>query len=147
MIFKIVADNDLVLASGHYPYRETSVVFEAAIKHGVKRLEVVHPAHIHSKTTIAEMKVYASEGVKLMLSGLGTLCFPLHESGPVYAARMIQEVGADHFVYGSDFGQIHNPPHIIGDRWMIQMLLAYGVSKEDITKIFKTNPAKHLGLD
>ena len=141
------AVNDLILASGHYPYKETSVVFEEAIKLGVKHLEVVHPAHIHSKTTIAEMKQYAQEGVKLMLSGLGTLAFPLHESGPYYAARMIHEVGADHFVYGSDFGQIHNPRHIIGNRWMIQILLAYGVSKEDIAKIFKTNPAKHLGLE
>ena len=60
---------------------------------------------------------------------------------------MIQEVGADHFVYCSDFGQIHNPPHIVGHRWMIQMLLAYGVSKEEITKIFKTNPARHIGLE
>lgn len=146
-IFRICADNNLILASGHYPYKETSVVFEEAIKMGVKNLEVVHPAHIHSKTTIEQMKQYAKENVKLMLSGLGTLCFPLHETGPVYAAQMISEVGADHFVYGSDFGQIHNPPHIIGNRWMIQILLAYGVTKEEITKIFKTNPAKHLGLE
>lgn len=146
-IFRIIADNDLILASGHYPYKETAVVFEEAKKMGVKNLEAVHPAHIHSKTTIAQMKDYAMEGVYLMLSGLGTLAFPLHESGPYYAARMIHEVGADHFVYGSDFGQIHNPKHIIGNRWMIQVLLAYGVSKEDVAKIFKTNPAKHLGLE
>lgn len=146
-ICRICADNDLILASGHYPYAETSTVFAKAKELGVKKLEVVHPAHIHSKTTIAQMKQYAQEGVKLMLSGLGTLCFPLHESGPVYAARMIQEVGADHFVYGSDFGQLHNPPHVVGNRWMIQMLLAYGVSKDAIVKIFKTNPAKHLCLE
>lgn len=146
-IFQIIAENDLILASGHYPYKETSVVFEEAKKYGVKHMEAVHPAHIHSKTTISQMKQYAQEGIKLMLSGLGTLAFPLHESGPYYAARMIHEVGADHFVYGSDFGQIHNPRHIIGNRWMIQILLAYGVSREDITKIFKTNPAKHLGLE
>ena len=146
-IFRIAADHDLIIASGHYPYAETAVVFEEALKIGVKRLEVVHPAHIHSKTTIAQMKEYAKEGVKLMLSGLGTLCFPLHETGPIYAAQMIEEVGADHFVYGSDFGQIHNPTHIIGTRWMIQMMLAYGVTKEDLVKIFKTNPARHLGLE
>ena len=146
-IFRIVADNDLVLASGHYPYAETSIVFEEAIRCGVKHLEVVHPAHIHSKTTIAQMKEYAREGVKMMLSGLGTLTFPLHESSPYYAAKMIHEVGADHFVYGSDFGQIHNPRHIVGNRWMIQILLAYGVTRGEITKIFKTNPARHLGLE
>lgn len=146
-ILKIIAANDLILASGHYPYEETSILFEEAKRYGVKRMEIVHPAHIHSKTTIAQMKEAASEGVKLMLSGLGTLCFPLHESGPVYAARMIKEVGAEHFVYGSDFGQIHNPPHIVGTKWMIQILLAYGVTKEEITKIFKINPLVHLGLD
>lgn len=146
-IFRICADNDLILASGHYPYKETSVVFEEARKMGVKRLEIVHPAHIHSKTTICQMKQYAKENIKLMLSGLGTLCFPLHETGPVYAAQMIQEVGADNFVYGSDFGQIQNPPHIIGTRWMIQTLLSFGITKEEIIKIFHTNPAKHLGLE
>ena len=145
-ILRIVADNDLIIASGHYPYAETSVVFEEAKRLGVNRMEAVHPAHIHSKTTIEQMKTYAKEGVNMMLSGLGTLCFPLHETGPVYAAQMISEVGADHFVFGSDFGQIHNPSHIVGMRWMIQMMLTYGVSKNDLTKIFKVNPAKHLGL-
>lgn len=40
-----------------------------------------------------------------------------------------------------------NPKHIVGNRWMIQILLAYGVTREEITKIFKTNPARHLGLE
>ena len=40
-----------------------------------------------------------------------------------------------------------NPKHIVGNRWMIQILLAYGVTREEITKIFKTNPAQHLGLE
>ena len=145
-ILRIAADNNLVVASGHYPYAETSIVFEEAKKLGVKHLEAVHPVHIHSKTTIAQMKDYAKEGVKMMLSGLGTLCFPIHETGPIYAAHMIEEVGADHFVFGSDFGQLHNPPHVIGMRWMLQMMLAYGVSKEALEKIFKINPRKHLDI-
>jgi predicted TIM-barrel fold metal-dependent hydrolase len=110
-------------------------------------MEIIHPAHIHSKTLIAEMKEAASEGIKLMLSGLGTTAFPLHETGPVYAVRMIKEVGADHFVYGSDFGQIHNPSHLIGTEWTIKLLFAYGATKEELKKVFQTNPAKHLGLE
>jgi hypothetical protein len=145
-ILKIIADNDLILATGHYPYADSAILFEEAKRVGVNRMEFVHPAHIHSKCTIAQMKEAATEGVKLMLSGLGTLCFPIHENGPVYAARMISEIGAEHFVYGSDFGQIHNPPHIVGTRWMIQMLMAYGVTKDEITQIFKINPAIHLDL-
>ncbi|BAS28230.1 hypothetical protein LIP_2389 [Limnochorda pilosa] len=146
-ILRICADNDLILASGHYPYEETKAVMEEAKRLGVRRLEVIHPAHIHSKHSLDQMKEVAREGVKLMLSGLGALAFPLHESGPVYAARIVQEVGADNLVYGSDFGQIHNPPHVAANRWMIQMLLAYGVSKEDVRKVFQTTPARHLGLE
>jgi imidazolonepropionase-like amidohydrolase len=49
-------------------------------------------------------------------------------------------------VWGSDSGQIQNPTHIEGMRWMIRVLLAYGITKEEVTNIFKTNPAKHLGI-
>jgi hypothetical protein len=145
-ILKIAADNDLVIASGHYPHKETRVLAEEAFTLGVKRVEVIHPAHIHSKNSMEEMKALAKMGAKLMLSGLGTSCFPLHESGPVYAVRMIKEIGPENVVYGSDYGQVHNLPHVQGTRWMIKMLLAYGATKEEITQVFKTTPEKHLGL-
>lgn len=146
-ILKIAADRDLIIASGHYPYEDTLVLMEEAKKMGVKRMELVHPAHIHSKLTIKQMKEFAAEGVKVMLSGLGMTAYPLHETGPVYAARIVNEVGADNVVFGSDYGQIHNPPHIVAVRWVIQLLLAYGISKEEVKKVMQITPAKHLGLN
>ena len=146
-ICKLCADHDLVLATGHYPYRENAVVVEQARKAGVRRIEIIHPAHIHSKHTIAQMKTLAREGAMLMLSGLGHLVFPLHESGPVYAARMIKEIGADHLVYGSDFGQLQNFSHVLAARWFIKVLLAYGATRQEIVKIFKINTARHIGLE
>lgn len=145
-ICKICADNDLVMATGHYPYRENAVVVEEAKKARVRRIEIIHPAHIHSKHTIDQMKMLAREGAMLMLSGLGHLVFPLHETGPVYAIRMIKEVGADHLVYGSDFGQLQNFSHVLAANWFIKVLLAYGATQEEITKIFKINTARHLSL-
>lgn len=146
-ILKIAADNDLIVASGHYPHKETKVLAEEAFAQGVKRVEIIHPAHIHSKNSMEEMKLLAGMGAKLMLSGLGTTCFPMHESGPVYAVRMIKEIGADNIVYGSDYGQIHNLSHVHGTEWMIRLLLAYGATKEEVGKVFKETPAKHLGLE
>jgi len=145
-VLKIAADNDLIVASGHYSYSDTKAMFEEAKRVGVKRMEIIHPAHIHSKTLISEMKEAASEGVKLMISGLGTTAFPLHETGRVYAVRIIKEVGADNLIYGSDYGQIHNMSHLVGTEWTIKLLLAYGATKEEIKKIMQTTPAKHLGL-
>jgi hypothetical protein len=135
-VLKVAADHDLIVA-----------MLEEAKRVGVQRLEIIHPAHIHCKMTIDQMKEAAAEGVKLMLSGLGTTTFPIHETGPVYAVRMLKEVGANHFVYGSDYGQIHNPPHVVGTRWLIKLLLSYGTTQEEVKKVFKDNPSQHLGLD
>ena len=59
---------------------------------------------------------------------------------------MIKEVGARHFVYGSDYGQVHNPSHVVGTRWLIKLLLAYGATTEEVQQIFQISPAEHLGL-
>jgi hypothetical protein len=146
-ILRIAADNDLIIGSGHYPYVDTAALFDEAIRLGVKGMEVIHPAHMHSKHTIAQMKEQAARGAKLMLSGLGTMAFPLHESGPLYAARVVKEVGPENVVYGSDLGQLQNFPHSDGARWMVKMLLAYGCTKEELYKVFQVTPARHLGLD
>jgi len=93
------------------------------------------------------MKEEAKRGAKLMLSGLGTMAFPLHESGPLYAARIVKEVGPENLLYGSDFGQLQNFPHIIANRWMVKLLLAYGCTKEEIRTVFCETGAKLLGLE
>lgn len=146
-ILRIVAQNDLVLASGHYPFEDTYKLFQEARQLGVERMEVIHPAHIHSKHSIEQMQQEAELGVKLMLSGLGTEAFPLHEAGPLYAARIVKEVGAEHLVYGSDFGQLQNFPHIVGNRWMIKLLFAFGCTKEELYQLFQVTPSKHLGIE
>ena len=146
-ILRIIAANDLVLASGHYPYADTVLLVEEARRLGVERIEIIHPAHIHSKHTIADMKEEAKRGAKLMLSGLGAMAFPLHESGPLYAARIVKEVGPENLVYGSDFGQLQNFPHVVANRWMVKLLLAYGCTKEEIRTVFQVTPAKLFGLE
>ena len=145
-ILRIIADNDLVLACGHYPYEDAAALVEEARRLGVTRIELVHPAHIHSKHTIAQMKEQAERGAKLMLSGLGAMAFPLHESGPLYAAQIVKEVGAENLVYGSDIGQLQNPPHVVMNRWMVKLLFAYGCTKEELITVFQETGRQHLGI-
>jgi imidazolonepropionase-like amidohydrolase len=144
-ILHIIADNDLILASGHYAYKETAILMEEAKKIGVKRMEVIHPTLIVSKHTIAEMRELANEGVKIGLMAVtaGTVRFL---EGIRWLFRVVKEL-SDHMIWGSDSGQIQNPTHIEMQRWTIRVLLANGITKEEITNIFKINPAKHLGID
>jgi hypothetical protein len=145
-ILRIIADNDLVLACGHYPYEDAAALVEEARRLGVTRIELVHPAHIHSKHTIAQMKEQAERGAKLMLSGLGAMAFPLHESGPLYAAQIVKEVGATNLIYGSDIGQLQNPPHVVMNRWMVKLLFAYGCTKEELQTVFQASGRELLGI-
>ena len=144
-IFHIISDNDLVLASGHYPYRETSIIMEEAKKLGVKRMEIVHPCIIHSKHTIEEMKTMGKEGVKIGLQGIASVNLRYVE-GIRWYFKVIKELH-EYMVYSSDCGQIQNPTHIEGTKWFIRVLLSYGITKEEIIKIFKINPAEHLGIN
>jgi hypothetical protein len=146
-ICHIAADNNLTIGSGHYPAEDTRALMEYAASVGVKHLEVIHPTHIHSKHTMQDMQEAASIGCKLMLMGLGTVCFPIHETGPLYSVRMIKELGPENLVYGSDLGQIHNPPHEIITRWVVQVLMSFGATKEELLTVFQKSPAQHLELD
>lgn len=145
-ILRIIADNDLILASGHYAFRETAPLMEEAKRVKVRRMEVIHPTLMHSKNTISQMKTLANEGVKIGVMGIASVNVRFVE-GIRYLFKIVKEVGADHMIWGSDSGQIQNPPHIEGMRWFIKVLLAYGITKEEVEKIIKRNPAKHLGLD
>ena len=144
-ILRIIADNDLILASGHYPYSETASLIEEAKKLGVQRIELVHPTLMYSKYTLAEMKVLANEGVKINLTGIASVYVRFIE-GFRWLLKFVKELG-DHLVFGSDSGQIYNPTPIEGMRWLMRVLLAYGMTNEEVTKIFKTNPAELLGIN
>jgi hypothetical protein len=146
-VLKVIAENDLILGTGHYPYEDSAILIDEARELGCRRFEIIHPAHIHSKHTIVQMQEMAERGAKLMLSGLGAMAFPLHESGPLYAARIVKEVGPENIVYGSDLGQFQNMPHMVANRWMVKLLLAYGCSKEELRTVFQVTPAEHLGLE
>lgn len=143
-MLRIIADNDLVLACGHYPFEEEAILFEEAKKLGVMRMEAVHPNLIHSKHTIANMKTLASEGVAIGLMGVASVNTRFIEGFRWYM-RCVKEL-SDHLVLGTDSGQVQNLNHIDGLRWLAKVLISYGATPEEVTKIFKTNPARLIGL-
>ena len=145
-ILAIIADHDLVLATGHYGYEDSAALIEEARARGVTRIELVHPTVVHSgRHSIEQLREQVARGARVMLLGKGLLTFPLYNP-PFFTARMIKEIGAEHFVFGSDFGQIQHLPHVVANRWAIKVLLANGVTHEEVRTIFQDAPAEHLGL-
>lgn len=126
-ILKIVADNDLVLATGHYPHEpDKRVLVEEAIQAGVRRIENQHAGMpLHCKSSTEQIKEFSKLGVKHGITALVPLVYNPPE-GYDYLVRLVSEVGPDHFVFGTDFGQVQNPAHLVGVRWFVKYMLAYG---------------------
>ena len=60
----MIADADIVLATGHLSKRETNMLLDEAVGQGVKRILINHPEHL-LYASIDEMKDYAKSGFYL----------------------------------------------------------------------------------
>lgn len=147
-IFKIVAQNDLVLETGHSSPEESLIIIHAAKQAGVKKIVVTHAMLLGA--TIDQMKQMAAMGAVIEccwqpggLSGEKGLNSAVSMTA---FARAIRAVGAEHFIIDSDLGQKANPPHTDGMRAFIASLISNGLSADEINLIARQNPAKLLGL-
>ena len=61
-------------------------------------------------------------------------------------AEAIKQVGAQHFVMGTDLGQTGNPGHVDGMKAMVGGLKANGLADQQIKMVARDNAAAMLGL-
>ena len=141
-VFSLIGAHDLVLATGHVMPDEVLAMLPAAKAQGVRHILVTHPFHQHA--TIEQMHQLGAAGAVMELDW-----FAVHRGSYEIGdyVQAIREVGAEHFVITSDFGQRGNPTHVEGLRAFIAALLAEGVTGEEVDVMARHNPARLLGLD
>lgn len=154
-VLKIIARENLVLATGHVHAEEVVAVARRAKELGVKNILVTHGLTNIPGLTMAQAKEVAA------LGGMIEICYLQFMTGPnaQYAwmkhweqvgtdkvVQAVREIGADHLVLSTDLGQqgMMTPPD--GVENAVQALRAAGISQADIDKMMKTNPARLLGL-
>jgi hypothetical protein len=138
-IFEIIAKHDLVLSLCHHSSRERFVMIDAAKEVGVKRIEIVHAFYCITKMTIDQMKMAAEKGVYI-----GHYCHTFHPPDFSWdeTLRAIKEVGADHFVLGTDLGTWKLPPPLTSYRTFVGTLLEKGVPEAEVEKMTRVNPER-----
>jgi microsomal dipeptidase-like Zn-dependent dipeptidase len=62
-------------------------------------------------------------------------------------AEMIQAVGSQRYVLGTDLGQFNNPYPVEGYRSFVAALLLNGLSEEDLLTVALRNAVRVLRLD
>jgi microsomal dipeptidase-like Zn-dependent dipeptidase len=147
-IFRIVAENDIILDLDHISTKERFIITEEAQKHGVKKILLTHPQWNVNRMSPDQMAEISKMGAYIGLFLYSA--FP-HFNNPVCdrteVLEIIEKVGPDRCVLATDFGSMLNPPPVEGMKLYIRLLLAMGVSDKDIRKMLVTNPSRLLGIE
>jgi hypothetical protein len=145
-VLKMAAEKKVGIGWGHTDFQELLPLAKKAKEFGVRSV-LDHPLLELNKLSMDEMKTLAGLGVYV-----GAYCQPMIPSlyapvvDPMETIRVIREIGADRCIIGSDFGQVLHIDTIPGIRVFIRALLGFGIKREEIHTMFKSNPERLLYL-
>ncbi len=155
-VLKIVARENLVLATGHIHAEEVIAVVRRARELGVKNILVTHALTNIPGLTMEQAKQVAQMGAYIEYCYLQSMTGPDAQHAWMKhwtkvslkdLARVVQEIGAKSLVLSTDLGQHANMTHPDGMEDMIAGLLKEGVPQADVDLMVKRNPARLLGLE
>lgn len=154
-VLKIIARENLILATGHIHPEEVIAVVKRGRELGVKNMLVTHGLTNIPGLSTAQAKQVTEMGAKI------EICYLQFMTGKEAqyqwmthwdrvdakaVAQAVKDLGADNIVLSTDLGQqgMMTPPDGIENQ--IAAVRAAGVSQADIDKMMKRNPAQLLGL-
>ncbi len=139
-ILNIIAENDLVLATGHLKPDEIFLLLDYAKSLKIKKVIVNHPLTGVVGASIDEQKEMSTHAY---LEHCFVACMEKHDNlDPKIMAGAIKEVGPERCIMATDFGQAHNPAPVEGMKMFIDSMLEYGIKKTGIKKMCAENPSK-----
>lgn len=146
-IFRLVATNDVILATGHLGPAEIFTVVDAAKKTGVEKILVNHPEHAVVGMSISDQKTLAADyGVYF------ERCYGQPVGGGKYKTNFstnlaaIEAVGYESTIVATDGGQVENPPWTTALAEHIGYLTDHGIPQDAMDVMTKINPAKLLNI-
>ena len=155
-ILKIIARENLLLATGHVHPEEVLAVVKRGQELGVKNMIVTHGLTNVPGLTMAQAKQAVEMGAVI------EVCFLQFQAGPnaplaflkhwtqinaKHVAQAVKEFGAKGLVISSDLGQSGNMTHPDGLEAAIAAMKREGISDGDIDVMMRKNPARLLGLN
>jgi hypothetical protein len=143
-ILRLIAEYDAVLATGHLSPQESQVLLKRARELGVVRMVVTHASEPVTLMSVAQQFEAVGYGAFIEHSFLAVTetcgCMLRLEE----MQDQIRQVGAEHIILSSDFGQVANGPPIEGFAHYLEKLRGVGVSDDEIRVMISDNPERLL---
>jgi hypothetical protein len=155
-VLKIIARENLVLATGHVHAEEVLAVTKKAKELGVRSILVTHGLTNIPGMTMEQAKEAAANGAMIEICYLQFLTGPnasyawmkhWSEVSGRHVAEAVKQIGAKNIVLSTDLGQQGMMTHPDGIENMIAAVRAAGVSDGDIDLMLRSNPAQLLALN
>lgn len=144
-VIDLIAAADIILAGGHLHVSELHLLFDEAVRRGVKKMLVNHPTYIVGCEEI-DIKQLVSRGVVMEHS----ICMFIEGKAKKFSAddlaRLIEIAGVDNTILSSDLGLTGSQQPVDGYRSIVQMLLDLQMSSSDIRKLISGNASRFLNL-
>jgi hypothetical protein len=141
-VLEVIAAHQLVLATGHLSQAEIVVVVDAAVTAGVGTIVVTHP-EFPSQSIPPDVQRELADTGALMERTFTTPYTGKCTWEQMFAAT--RAVGAERTVWGSDLGQVFNPPVEDGLAIMADRFLAAGFSDQEVRSMAVDNTRRLAG--
>ncbi|HUG99634.1 MAG TPA: DUF6282 family protein [Gammaproteobacteria bacterium] len=141
-MLKAVAENDLVLATGHLNSTETVALVKRAHAAGIRRILMTHPLFQATNQEIDTLvRLWRDYGA---YSELAYTNIPMDHLSYEQYLQVIEAVGSEGVVLTTDLGQVMNAS--VGDGWRdyIAQLKKRGVSEDAVTQMSVLGPHRIL---
>lgn len=144
-VLDIIAAADIILAGGHLSANELAILFEEAVKRGVRKLLVNHPTYVIGCTDtdirgLVGIGAFMEHSIGMFVGGKSL------KFSPDDLSHLIGVAGVDRTILSSDLGLLGGPRPVDGFRTIIQTLLDLDYSKHDIKSLVGDNAASLLKL-
>jgi hypothetical protein len=148
-VLKIIAKENIALATGHSTPAEDLMLVEEARRQGITKIVVTHPLYFTVAMSVDQMKQAAQMGAYLEFCANSVLPTAPETNRIPFEdyVKAIRAVGVDHTILSSDLGQPANPVHTEGWKIYLAMLRKAGFTESEIDAMAKHNPAHLVGLE
>ena len=141
-ILNIIAENDLVLATGHLKPDEIFSLLDYSKSMDITKIIINHPLTSVIGASIDEQKEMSRYAY---LEHCFVACMEHHDTlDPQIIADAVAEIGSKRCIMATDFGQMHNPKPVDGMKMFLNSMIECGIKKSEIDRMCIQNPSKLL---